>query len=224
MQSPLITAQIRPTSRWSAARLAGRLLAAFVLALALSSLVGGLASVGAQTPPASYYGTAAPNDRIEARFNGTLCAEAVAGVDGFWSLRVSTGGTCGISEGGTLAFFRNGTDSGARETFRVAGVPASITNGVNVGSGPLKPVPPALGDASFLGVTPPPGGAALLVNLRPATPDQVRLALTAVGCRLQMMAITVDNGWLIYIDGAPAIVNASFPSQLGENTPFYVRC
>lgn len=185
---------------------------------------GGAAAAGAQTPPATYYGTAVANDKIEAKFNNTTCTESTANAESFWSMRVLAGSPCGITEGGTLAFFRNGVDSGARETFHVAGVPASISAGVNVGSGPLKPVPPAVSEASLLGATPPPGGAALLVTLRRATPEEIRIALTSVGCSLQMLAVTADDGWRVYIDGAPAAVNARFPLALAETTTFYVRC
>jgi hypothetical protein len=227
MEPTTVTAQIQGQRRLHSAgfvALARLLLPALILAALAGGASGTRATVEAQAPPATYYGTAAASDRIEAKYNGTTCASAVAGANGFWSMSVVAGGACGVLEGGSLAFFRNGVDTTARETFRVAGVPASIASGVNVGSGALAPVPPAVSEASFLGATPPPGGAALLVTLRRATAEEIRLALTGVGCRLQMLAVIGDDGWLVYIDGAPAAVNARFPASLAETTPFYVRC
>jgi hypothetical protein len=185
------------------------------------------ASTAAQTPPASYYGVASAGDRVEARYNGTRCTDATTGANGFWSLTVTAGGGCGVVEGGTLAFFRNGVDSGARETFHSGGVPASITSGVNVGGGALQPVPapPALaGAAAFSGRVPVAETASLLVTARDLSTETLRAALSGAGCRLQALAVLRDGRWLIYIEGAPAQVNAAFPSLLSQTSPFYVRC
>lgn len=201
-----------------------------LLAIAFSVLaIGGVDAryADAQSPPASYYGIAGPADNVEARHNGVTCGGVTAAPDGFWSLKVSAGGACGIAEDGTLAFFRNGADSGARETFKSGGVPASISDGVNVGGGPLQPAPapqsiPA--PQAFSGEAPGPGGAALLVTTREATPQALRIALEGAGCRLQALAILRESRWLVYIEGAPAMVNAAFPASLPETSAFFAHC
>lgn len=181
----------------------------------------------AQSPPASYYGTSGANDAIEARHNGAVCASAVAGSDGFWRLTV-TSGTCGISEGGSLAFYRNGTDSGARETFKPGGVPSNVTTGVVTGGAPALPAPapaPAKPTGSvFSGALPPSGAAGLLVTGEVVTPTSLKTSLDAKGCQVQAFAVLRSGSWLVYIEGAPAVVNAGFPTTLGATSPFFVRC
>jgi hypothetical protein len=202
-------------------------LAALFSATVVGVVLAGAASAEAQSPPASYYGIAAAGDRIEAKYNALACAEAPAGPDGFWSLKVLSGGACGVTEGAALAFFRNGVDSGARETFKSGGVPASIMGGVNVGGGALKPAPapPSITTgAPFSGGTPGPDGAALLVTTREATPDALRTALSGAGCRLQALAVLREGRWLVYIEGAPALVNAGFPASLPQTSAFFARC
>lgn len=182
---------------------------------------------GAQSPPATYYGTSGAGDAIEARHNGTTCASAEAGSDGFWRLAVTTG-TCGISEGGSLAFYRNGTDSGARETFKPGGVPSNVTAGVVVGGSAALPAPapaptkPASG--VFSGALPPSGAAGLLVTGEVVTPVSLKASLATGGCRVQAFAVLRSGSWLVYIEGAPSAVNASFPTTLAATSPFFVRC
>lgn len=180
----------------------------------------------AQSPPATYYGTAAPGDSIEVRHGASACGSAVAGADGIWQLQV-VGSACGASEGASLAFYRNGVDSGARETFRPGGVPSSATTGVVVGGAPTNPAPapaPAPGARAFSGATPPAGAAGLLVTSEVVTPAGLRTGLGAGGCRVQAMAVLRSGSWLVYIEGAPSVVNAAFPASLPATTPFFVRC
>lgn len=180
----------------------------------------------AQTPPATYYGTAGAGDTIEASFNGSACASTTAGADGFWKLTVATGGACGISEGGSLAFLRNGADSGARETFKPGGVPSNVVSGVPVGGAPGVPAPapaPARPSA-FTGSVPPAGAAGLLVTAASTSPEALRTSLSSGGCRVQAFAVLREGSWLVYIQGAPGAVNAAFPASLPATSAFFVRC
>ncbi|MCC6237240.1 MAG: hypothetical protein IT299_06680 [Dehalococcoidia bacterium] len=198
-----------------------------ILAMMMYVVASPARPAGAQSPPATYYGTSGAGDTIEVRHGGTACASAVAGGDGFWRLTVTTG-ACGVSEGGTLAFYRNGTDSGARETFRPGGVPSNVTTGVVTGGAPAAPAPTsgATGAAGgvFSGAVPPAGAAGLLVTSDVVTTSALRAGLDARGCRVQAFAVLRAGNWLVYIEGAPGAVNASFPPTLAPTSPFFVRC
>lgn len=202
------------------------LLVVTTLAIGLASMVAA-GTASAATPPATYYGTTGSGDTVEARYNDVACASATAGADGFWQLTVTSGGACGVSEGGTLAFYRNGADSGARETFRPGGVPSNIAGGVAVGGAPSgvpAPAPAPTGPKAFSGSLPPSGGAALLVTAGDSTPDGLRSALGGAGCKLQAIAVLRGGSWLVYIQGAPAVVNSAFPGSLPATSAFFVRC
>ncbi len=183
-------------------------------------------SVSAQTPPATYYGYAGAGDAVEARHNDVACASTTAGGDGFWKLTVAPGGACGVSEGGSLAFSRNGVDSGARETFKPGGTPSNVAAGVTVGgaTGVPAPAPAPAGPRSFTGPVPPSGAAGLLVTSGDASPEALRTSLGAGGCRVQALAVLRNGGWLVYIQGAPSAVNAAFPASLPPTSAFFVRC
>lgn len=208
------TAPIAPLTLVGLAFLA--LLAAFATARGAS----------AQTPPATYYGYTGAGDAVEARHNEVVCASATAGSDGFWKLTVASGGACGVSEGGSLAFHRNGSDSGARETFKPGGTPSNVAAGVTVGgaTGVPAPAPAPAGPRSFTGPVPPSGAAGLLVTSGDASPEALRSGLGAGGCRVQALAVLRNGSWLVYIQGAPTVVNASFPASLPPTSAFFVRC
>ncbi len=65
--------------------------------------------------------------------------------------------------------------------------------------------------------------ALLVMGATEATPSVVR-SLGSAGCDVMALAILENGRWLILVPGAPAQVNAAFPSQLLERTPFFVRC
>ena len=198
-----------------------------VLAFAVAAGLSGPPALKAATPPASYYGMAGAGDTIDARYNGIVCAGTVTGADGFWAFQVPSGGTCGVSAGDSLAFFRNGADTGVREPFRPGGVPANVSSGVNVGAGTLSPVPATPGSpgpAAFIGSVRGPGGSALLVTAREVTLEVLRSALRSSGCELQVLAVLRGGEWSVYIEGAPAAVNSAFPASLPQTTAFFVRC
>ncbi len=76
----------------------------------------------------------------------------------------------------------------------------------------------------FSGTLPPPGGAALLVTSAAVPATDLSVAIIDAGCTLRLMAVTGGGQWLIYIPGAPALVNAAFPSSLASGAPFVILC
>ena len=48
--------------------------------------------------------------------------------------------------------------------------------------------------------------------------------LTAAGCVPESLAILVAGAWIIYIPGAPSVVNAGFPATFDGIPAFFVRC
>ena len=76
----------------------------------------------------------------------------------------------------------------------------------------------------FRGNVPSMGGPALLITSTDVVPADLAGALGAAGCHTRLIAVTQNGQWLLYIPGAPDIVNASFPSTLGNDTPFAAMC
>lgn len=91
-------------------------------------------------------------------------------------------------------------------------------------NGGIAPVELSLGDASVLGSVPGPGSTALLVVGNGTRTADLVAALQRAGCPSPTVAIIDNREWDIYIASAPTQVNASFPSALSGNTPFFVRC
>lgn len=77
---------------------------------------------------------------------------------------------------------------------------------------------------SFSGDAPPAGSIGLLVTSGPASASTLVSDLGAGGCSVAVIAVLRDAVWSIYIVGAPAAVNAQFPPELEDITPFFVRC
>lgn len=77
---------------------------------------------------------------------------------------------------------------------------------------------------SFTGEVPPAGGIGLLVTSGPAAASTLVADLQASGCDAAVVAILRESVWSIYIPGAPAQVNAQFPPELPQMTPFFTRC
>jgi hypothetical protein len=77
---------------------------------------------------------------------------------------------------------------------------------------------------SFTGEVPPTGGIGLLVTSGPAAAGTLVADLQASGCEAGVVAILRQSTWNIYIPGAPAQVNAQFPAELPQMTPFFTRC
>ena len=79
-------------------------------------------------------------------------------------------------------------------------------------------------DAGFLGTAPAAGSQALLVTSRAIVPAELAQAVSAAGCPVETLGVIEAGDWLMYVDGAPAYVNAGFLQELAAGTPFYVRC
>jgi len=77
---------------------------------------------------------------------------------------------------------------------------------------------------SFTGEVPPAGGIGLLVTSGPAAASTLVADLQASGCDAAVVAILRQSTWNIFIPGAPAQVNAQFPAELPQMTPFFTRC
>jgi heat shock protein HslJ len=71
----------------------------------------------------------------------------------------------------------------------------------------------------------PPRGAGIgtVFVSRETTPDQAVAAIALLGCEATTLATTEAGDWRLYVPGAPAFVNASFPA-LGTGDPLVVRC
>jgi hypothetical protein len=92
---------------------------------------------------------------------------------------------------------------------------------IQLGAGGTTP-PPA--GAAFSGNVPARGSIGLLVVRGTQTSATLVVAFQAAGCPVESLAILVAGRWLIFINGAPVVVNAAFPAQLVDLTPFFVRC
>lgn len=77
---------------------------------------------------------------------------------------------------------------------------------------------------AFSGTAPQPGGIGLLVAAANAPPSELVASLRNAGCEPTTLALLTGGIWAIYVVGAPAVVNASFPAALAATTPFFVRC
>ena len=74
------------------------------------------------------------------------------------------------------------------------------------------------------GAVPAPGSIGLLVEGQTEPTVALVQTLTAQNCSPVSLAITQSGQWIVYIPGAPAVVNAAFPPTMTAGTPFFVRC
>lgn len=77
--------------------------------------------------------------------------------------------------------------------------------------------------ASFSGNVPAEGGLALLVTTENSTPAALVDVLADTGCTAIVIAVFQD-GYLLFVPGAPDRLNQAFPPALSADTPFFVRC
>ena len=77
--------------------------------------------------------------------------------------------------------------------------------------------------AAFLGSPPAAGGFGLLVTAREVAAPEPVAALGEAGCEVTSVAIVLGSDWIVYIPGAPEIVNAKLPA-LAAIAPFRVYC
>ncbi len=76
----------------------------------------------------------------------------------------------------------------------------------------------------FVGPAPARGSTGLLVVRGGATASSLSNTLSTAGCTVESLAVLRNGTWLLYVVGAPAVVNAAFPASLADVTPFFVRC
>jgi len=68
------------------------------------------------------------------------------------------------------------------------------------------------------------GGMGLLVALGANTPTSLVATLAGSGCNVETLGVIQAGTWYIYVNGAPATVNASFPASMTDRQGFFVRC
>lgn len=56
------------------------------------------------------------------------------------------------------------------------------------------------------------------------SPEQLIRRLAAGGCKPRLLAVSTSGRFQVYVVGAPAFVNAAFPTVLVAKTPFRYRC
>jgi hypothetical protein len=79
-------------------------------------------------------------------------------------------------------------------------------------------------DEASIETPPSPGTIALLVTKITANPSRLVFDLSARGCVVAVVAIIEAGRWQVYVNGAPAAVNAMFPTSIAARTPVFVRC
>ncbi len=84
--------------------------------------------------------------------------------------------------------------------------------------------PGGTGEGGFTGSAPARGLVGLLVTSRASSAVGLSAALSTAGCAPASIAVLEAGAWKVYVVGAPAIVNAAFPTSLPSGTPFFVRC
>lgn len=80
------------------------------------------------------------------------------------------------------------------------------------------------GTGGFTGTAPARGSIGLLVTSGASNAAGLVGALGTAGCPVESLAILEGGVWKIYINGAPAVVNAAFPASVPATTAFFVRC
>jgi hypothetical protein len=101
------------------------------------------------------------------------------------------------------------------------GTVAAATASVNVGNGTGTGTGTGAG---FTGTAPARGSIGLLVTAGATNAASLVSALGTAGCPVESLAILEGGVWKIYINGAPAVVNAAFPASVGATVAFFVRC
>ena len=128
-------------------------------ALAVAALLWGsvAASVSAQTPPYSAYGTGATaGDEIAAWIDGVVCGETTVDAAGEWVIFVEAGGDCGAADGDTIMFSVNGEVAEETATWSAGGVPDDVAAGImltiaDAGTTDPAPDPADTGNAGLMG-------------------------------------------------------------------------
>jgi hypothetical protein len=125
------------------------------------------------------------------------------------------------TSGGTASMTTLGLSGGTSEVFGIAG---GKTGSLQITIGEAVVAPPAVAAAGFTGDAPAADSIGLLVTSGASTPAELITALADAGCTAESVATLTGGAWLVYISGAPDVVNAAFPTSLAATTPFFVRC
>ncbi|MQA01103.1 MAG: matrixin family metalloprotease [Dehalococcoidia bacterium] len=62
-----------------------------------------------------------------------------------------------------------------------------------------------------------------VVQMETAAPQLIE-ELSTEGCMAQVLAVTSEGRWVVYVNGAPAFANAGFPATLAAMSPYFYRC
>lgn len=140
-----------------------RKMAALGTAMALTAILFGAfsASVNAQTPPFTAYGTGLDaGDEVTAIVDGADCGSATADADGNWLIYVEASGDCAPTDGDEISFTLNGEATNETATYSAGGAPADVANGISLtladddgDDNGETPTPAPTGNAGLLGST-----------------------------------------------------------------------
>jgi hypothetical protein len=116
-------------------------------------------------------------------------------------------------------------DSGDGSAGTCANLPSTVAASTTQNIGPGGTTTPGGGTGGgFTGTAPARGSIGLLVTNQPSTAAGLVSALAAAGCTVESLAVLESGIWKIYINGAPAVVNAQFPGTVATTVAFFVRC
>jgi hypothetical protein len=134
--------------------------------------------------------------------------------------------TNGTANASAIAAIQGAIALGAQAPNAGGSNPVTCTGTVIATGSVIPPVggTPGPGGSGFTGTAPGADSIGLLVTSGEATSASLTTALGAAGCTVQTLAVLQGGEWDIFINGAPAVVNAGFPASLPATTPFFVRC
>jgi hypothetical protein len=209
------------------------------LALTLSVVLGlaNLAPAAAQgLPPAAVLAVqqhaateagVSTGDTVVMRYENVIWNDGCLGVespDGVCTLIISEGWVVWAStDGGVTASRYHANTDASTVLLGEAAIPAADVAGAPLPSGAAPAGPEGIAGV-YVGTAPQPGEFGLLVTSQAISGLALAEGVASSGCSVESIAITRDGAWLVYIPGAPAIVNAAFPQSLPQFTPFFVRC
>ena len=131
------------------------------------------------------------------------------------------------------------TLNGKASTTLIAAIPGAIALGASAGpaggvisctgsviaTGTVAPPSGGTsGTGGFTGTAPAAGSIGLLVTSEASDAAGLIAALGTAGCTVESLAVLEAGTWKVYINGAPAVVNAAFPASRAATTPFFTRC
>jgi hypothetical protein len=153
-------------------------------------------------------------------FSGAVSPNCTTTTNGKASFAAAASGT---SVQVIITVFVN--DSGDGSAGTCANLPSTVAASTTQNIGPGGTTTPGGGTGGgFTGTAPARGSIGLLVTNQPSTAAGLVSALAAAGCTVESLAVLESGIWKIYINGAPAVVNAQFPGTVAATVAFFVRC